>query len=131
MLVHKDLAVSLAETVVVKDLLVLEMVLDLVTRQLEITTMVLTKAEISLLFPENQVQTTQYYPKYQILHLLVTKDYQDTMLTPKPDVKYSIYVLMILNTISYVLTEQYSINNTLYVSGGINLIVQLLKVYMA
>jgi len=131
MLVYKDLVVSLVEMVVVKDLLVLETVLDLETHQLEVTTMVHTKVVTFLLYPENQVPIIQYYQKYQILHLLVTRDYQDTTLIPKPDVKYSIYVLMILNTISCVLMEQYSTNNTLYVSGGTNLIVQLLKVYMA
>jgi len=128
--VHKDPAVSLVETAVVKDLMVLETVLDLETHRQEITTMVLMKAVIFLLYLENQVQTIQYYPKYQILHLLVTRDYQDTTLTPKQDVKYSIYVLIILNTISYVLMGQYSTNSTLYVFGGISLIVQLLKVYM-
>jgi len=131
MLVYKDLAVSLVEMVVVRDLLVLETVLDLESHQLEITTMVLTRVVIFLLYPENPVPTTQYYQRYQILHLLVTKDYQVTTLILKPDVKYSIYVLMILNTTFCVLMEQYSTNNTLYVSGGTSLIVQLLKVYMA
>jgi len=130
-LVYKDLAVSLVEMVEVRDLLVLETVLVLETHQLEITTMVLTRVVTFLLYPENQVPTTQYYQRYQLLHLLVTRDYQVITLIPKPDVKYSIYVLMILNTISCVLMEQYSTNNILYVSGGTSLIVQLLKVYMA
>jgi len=157
MLEDKGLAVSLVETLVVKDLAalvveipevkglavslgvmlvdrvpaVLETVSDQETRQLVMPMMALMKVGIYLLFPVNQEQTIQYYLKYQKLHLLVTRGYQDIMLTLKLDAKYFIYVLITLSMISYVLMERYSINSTLYVFGGISLIAQLPKVFIA
>lgn len=130
MLVDKDLAVSLVVMLGDKVPVVLETVLDLESPQLIMVTMVHTKVVIYLLFLANQEQTTQYYLKYQTLRLLVIKDYQDTTLILKLGVKYSIFVLIILNMTSYVQMEQSSINSILYVSGGISLIAQQLKVFM-
>jgi len=127
----KGLAVSLGVIPVDRVLAVLEIVLDQETCQLVMPMMDLTKVGIYLLFPVNQEQTIQYYLKYQKLHLLVTRNYQDIMLTLKLDAKYFIYVLIILSTISYVLMERYSTNSTSYVFGGISLIVQLPKVFIA
>ena len=127
MLAVKDLAVSLVEILVVKD----QVVLDQETHHLVMVMMVLMKAVIFLLYLGNQELTIQYYRKYLKLHLLVTKDYQDTTLILKLDVKYFIYVLIILSMILYARMGQYFINNTSYVFGGINLIAQLPKVYMA
>lgn len=94
-------------------------------------TTVHTKVEIFLPYPVNQELITQYYLKFQILHSLVIRDYRATTLILKLDAKYSIFVLTISNMIFCALTEQYSINNTLYVFGGISLIVRPLKVFMA
>lgn len=132
--VGKDQAVSLVEARAVKGLAVLEVEMpvdrDLVVLDLVMTMTVLTKEVISQPYPENQVQTIRYYQKFQKHHLLATKSYRDTMQTPKQDAKYSTYVLITLSMISYVPTVPYSINNILYVCGGISLIAQLLKVFM-
>jgi hypothetical protein len=129
MLVDKDLATSSEVTLVDKDPVALDLVLELETHQVVMPMMVLMKVEIYLLFLVNQELIIQYYLKYQKLHLLVTKDCQVTMLTLKPDAKYSIFVQTILNMTLYAPMEQFSINNTSYVSGGISLIVRLPKVF--
>lgn len=108
MLVDKVLVVSLEETLVVRDLaaleaetledkdrIVLETDLDLETFQLGMAMMVLPKVVTSLLYLVSLEKTIQYYQKYRKHHLLVIRDYLGITLIPKPDVKYSIYVLII------------------------------------
>jgi len=127
----KGLAISLGAMLVDKDLVILETALDQETRQLVMPMMALTKVVIYLLFLVSLEQTTLYYLKYQKLHSLATKNYQDIMLIPRLDAKYSTYVLITLSTISYVLTERFSTNSTSYVFGGISLIVLQPKVFIA